>query len=119
QMRTISFYRREQKKAKEGGVAMEEASAAQPDQVINLRQRVIQEQEENIDFAKFQERCQEQVATLKEESAAHTRVLSQASAALNLCFTQSDLELSDGRIEAERLLLISSKSHWHSCKVRF
>lgn len=113
-IKTISFYRKQQKMRKELSNEDDEDDEGlnqtpNKRKVIHLRQKLSNEQPKQLTRQDLIMECEEKLAVLKEEICQHNRVLSQASAALKLSLPIAALRNSDSRVEAERLLLISSE----------
>lgn len=117
-MKTISFYRREQKMRNEAEAhelecltSYASSSTAQSDlthqapQVIRLKQKL--QPDDQIDFEEFKRVCAQKIEDLKDEILEHQRIAQQASTALNMCLSLPEMVNHEGRVEAERLLLIS------------
>lgn len=114
QIRTISFYRRQQKLQKEACNSPAPGPSC-PTNVIHLNQNIQEDQSTKLD--EFKRDCNEHIAALKQEILEHNRISGQASTALNMCLTMvsqtqvhHDMGFNEGRIEAERLLLTACKS---------
>ncbi len=108
QLRTISFYRRE-KKAKELAEIGNAYSPAPTDDRLKHQQA---EEEQRNAREEFLRGVHNRIVALKNDISEHNRIFSQASQALNLTYqaTNTDSELMEGRVEAERLLLIAGMS---------
>ncbi|XP_017488258.1 PREDICTED: actin-binding protein anillin-like [Rhagoletis zephyria] len=113
QLRTISFYRRE-KKAKELAEIGNAYSPAPTDDRLKHQQA---EEEQRNAREEFLRGVHNRIVALKNDISEHNRIFSQASQALNLTYqaTNTDSELMEGRVEAERLLLIAEEKR-KACK---
>ena len=115
-LRTISFYRREQKMKKEAEQCLEyipedsSVAGGGTPKVIYLKQRIASEDNnQGMDFTEFKESCQKKIESLQMEISEHNRIALQAKQALDMSLMLPELQCSSGRVEAERFLLISSE----------
>ncbi|KAH9425226.1 hypothetical protein DERP_014663 [Dermatophagoides pteronyssinus] len=107
-LRTISFYREQQRKLRE---EQQMTKRIEVDQQMdsNKQMRHNMDEAEHADREQFRLDCQSKMIDLKNEITDHNRVLSQSNTALNLSLSMPELRNSDSRVEAERLLLISNE----------
>nr|XP_046909906.1 uncharacterized protein LOC124491304 [Dermatophagoides farinae] len=109
QIRTISFYREQQRKLREE----QQMAKMNKDKLSDATKQAIHFQQnidvEHEDREQFSLDCQSKMIALKDEINEHDRVLSQANTALNLSLSMAELRNSDSRVEAERLLLVSNE----------
>lgn len=106
-IRTISFYRREQKMRKEAEQCHEYIGNDDDAQVIHLQQNVASNEVAEIDVNEFKDSCEKKIDNFQVDISEHNRISMQARHALSMSLMVPDLQYSPARIEAERLLLIS------------
>lgn len=102
QVKTLSFYRRQQQIEK----AKQRLPSEQENQVIYLRQQLPKEE---LNYESFIEGCNEKMNKQYARITNAKQIIKQASQALGLCLSMPEMIHSDARVEADRLLLESGK----------
>lgn len=104
-IRTISFYRREVKAKQAAAIA----NCASPAPANSQLKHMLAEKQQEADREEFRRHVHNRILALRNDISEHNRILSQASQALSLTYqtTITDSELIDGRVEANRLLIVA------------